>query len=469
MAVMDMKILIPKRCDIIKTNPIKKQKKNEKSDQEISHRLNELEQEKIILSETNKMLEEMMQEFKVESTKQLKNEIHKMKTLEQKYHSLYDGSPILFRTIDLRGIIIDCNVHYADSLGYLKKEIIGKSIFAHVAKQSIDSLKKSFQQWKKTGTAKSNEIWLQRKDDTIFPTLLSATNLYDGKGRLIGSNSALRDITEVYKAQKKIKAHELKMKVQLAQLKKLDALKDDFLTMITHELKTPLVPIISYVDIILSETFGKLNTEQKKRLEIIRASTNSLLKLVSDLLDTQKIELGQLMLNKDVHDLGEIMHDVIDKIRPTIYRKNVTLGIDIKSHAVILCDSSRIEQVLSNLIFNSLDFCPQKNGKITLQLYSEKNNAHVTIKDNGIGLTKNSIDKIFVKFYQVDASMTREHGGTGMGLAVCKGLVEGHGGKIWAESAGLGKGVTIHVLLPLAPKSYVFAGKKKIDLTVSKK
>jgi PAS domain S-box-containing protein len=457
---MDPQIKTKKRCDIIKENS--RTKKNVKSDEEISHRLNELEQETIILSGTNKLLEEMMQEFEVASTLQLKNEIHKMKELEQRYRNLYDGSPILFRTIDLNGMIIDCNVLYADSLGYSKNEIIGKSILDHVAKQSIDTLTQSFKQWKKTGSVKSNEIWLQRKDGTTFPTLLSATNLYDGKGKLIGSNTALRDITEIHEAQTKIKAHESKMKEQLTQLKKLHTLKDDFLTMITHELKTPLVPIMSYVDIILSETFGKLNEEQKKRLEIIRSSTGSLLKLISDLLDTQKIELGQLVLNKDVHDLNKIIHDVVDKIKLHVDKNNIALTMDLEKQVLVLCDNSRIDQVMSNLILNSLDFCPKQNGKIDLKLYSEKNNAHVIVKDNGIGIIQENIDKIFVKFYQVDASTTREHGGTGMGLAVCKGLVEGHGGKIWAQSEGGGKGAEIHILLPLAHESFVFTPKDKI-------
>ncbi|HZS74683.1 MAG TPA: PAS domain-containing sensor histidine kinase [Candidatus Nitrosotalea sp.] len=455
-------MIIKKRCDIIKV--ISKTRKDKiKSDEEISHRLNELEQEKIILSETNILLEEMMQEFKVASTLQLKNEVHKIKELEQKYHNLYDGSPILFRTINLKGIIIDCNTLYASSLGYSKKEIIGKSIFDHVAKKSIGQLRKSFQTWKKTGAVKSTEVWLQRKNGTVFPALLSATNLYDDKGKLIGSNTALRDITEIHEAQKKIKMNEFKMKEQVAQLKKLHTLKDDFLTMITHELKTPLVPIISYVDIILSETFGKLNQEQKKRLDIIRNSTTSLLKLISDLLDTQKIELGKLMLNKDVYDLNKIMHNVIDKIKLHIDRNNIHLTVDLEKQVLILCDDSRVEQVLSNLILNSLDFCPKQDGKITLKMYSENNNAHVIVQDNGIGITRENIDKIFVKFYQVDATMTREHGGTGLGLAVCKGLVEGHGGKIWAESGGKGKGTDIHVLLPLAPKSFVYMSKDKIN------
>lgn len=451
---MALWIQITLRCDTIKENfqSKRKQKKKIEIDEKISHRLNELEQQTIILSGTNKLLEEMMKEFETTSTQQLRTEIHKMKEMERKYRNLYDGSPILFRTIDINGIILDCNVHYANSLGYSKKEIIGKSIFKHAAKQSAGTMKKSFEQWKKTGIVKNEEIWLKRKNGTMFPTLLSATNLSDSEGRLIGSNTALEDITEIHEARKKLEDHELKMKEQLIQLKKLSALKDDFLTMITHELKTPLVPIIGYLDIIMSEKFGQLNEEQKKRLKIIRTSTGSLLKLISDLLDAQKIEIGQLMLNKDMHDLDKIIKDVVEKMKPDIDKNNIELTLDLDEQVVVLCDNSRIEQVLSNLISNSLDFCPKQNGKITIKLYSKDNDAHIVVKDNGIGIIKESIAKIFVKFYQVDTHLTREHGGTGMGLAVCKGIVEGHGGKIWAESKGKGKGAEIHILLPLAER-----------------
>lgn len=451
---MALWIQVKQRCDLIKKNSDikRKQKKKIEIDEKISHRLNELEQQTIILSGTNKLLEEMMTEFETTSAQQLMNEIHKMKEMEQKYHNLYDGSPVLFRTININGIILDCNMLYASSLGYSKKEIIGKSIFEHAAKQSANAMKKSFERWKKTGIVKNEEIWLKRKNDTVFPTLLSATNLYDGEGNLIGSNTALEDITEIHEARQKLEDHELKMKEQLIQLKKLSALKDDFLTVITHELKTPLVPIIGYLDIMMSEKFGQLNEDQKKRLKIIRTSTGSLLKLISDLLDAQKIEIGQLILNKDIHDLSKMIKNVVDKMKPDADKNNIELTLDSDRNVMVLCDDSRMEQVLSNLILNSLDFCPKQNGKIAIKLYFENNDVHIVVKDNGIGIIKESIDKIFVKFYQVDASLTREHGGTGMGLAVCKGIVEGHGGKIWAKSDGLGKGAEIHILLPLVNK-----------------
>jgi len=241
---------------------------------------------------------------------------------------------------------------------------------------------------------------------------------------------------------------EQKYKNLYDELQKLSLLKDDFLAMITHELKTPLVPIKGYIDILMSEKIGPINEEQKKKLEIVSSSTRSLLRLISDLLDAQKIELGQLKLNKDVHDLAEIVTNSVNKMKPDADQYGITITTDLGNPIPLVCDNVRIEQVLSNLIANSLDFCPKQNGKINIKLFSENRHVGIIVKDNGIGIAKESLDKIFVKFYQVDTSTTREHGGTGVGLSVCKGIVEGHAGKIWAESDGRDKGAEIHILLP---------------------
>ena len=243
---------------------------------------------------------------------------------EQKYKNLYENSPILFRTIDIGGIILDCNKSYAERLGYTKEEIIGRSIFEHISEQSIDALKESFEQWKTRGVVYNKEIWLKRKDGAVFPALLGATNLFDDNGKLIGSNTAIRDITEIYEARKKLEESEHEIKEQLSQLEKLSLIKDDFLRMITHELKTPLVPIKGYIDILISEKITPINEEQKKKLEIISSSTRSLLRLISDLLDAQKIELGRLKLNKDVHDLAEIVTNTVNKMKPDADRYGIT-------------------------------------------------------------------------------------------------------------------------------------------------
>ena len=369
-------------------------------------------------------------------------------SIEQKYKNLYEKTPALLRSVTTKGIVTDCNDAYAKSLGYSKKEILNMSLFDHTAEKSIKDMTDDMNQWRETSIISQKEIWLKRKNGTIFPTLLNGTNLYDENGEIIGRTATLTDLTQIYRAREKLQAREAQIEEQLIALKKLNRIKDEFLTMITHELKTPLVPINSYTDILLSEALGPLNEAQKNRLEIMKSSSKSLLKLISDILDAQKIELGQLTLKKEFYDVSEIIKETVNKMKPVVERNGISITTDLQKGISCQCDKIRIEQVLSNLITNSLDFCSKGSGNIHIKLYLQDNNSKIVVKDNGIGIAKSSLDKIFVKFYQADTTTTREHGGTGIGLSVCKGIIEGHGGKIWADSEGRNKGTEIHILLP---------------------
>ena len=228
-----------------------------------------------------------------------------------------------------------------------------------------------------------------------------------------------------------------------------DQAKDEFLAMITHELKTPLVPIQGYADILLSEHLGALTDKQKERLQIIKSSSESLLDIISDLLDAQKLELGQLRMKKESHSIKDTIDKAISALKPQADRSNVKLtsqGPD----AVVLHDSERIGQVLTNLIKNSLNAVKQESGAIEVLTEDTENSVIISVKDNGIGIPEEKQKDLFKKFYQVDATLTRERGGSGLGLAICKGIVEGHGGKITAQST-LNIGTTFTLTIPKAP------------------
>ncbi|MGB6463079.1 MAG: PAS domain-containing sensor histidine kinase [Nitrosotalea sp.] len=380
---------------------------------------------------------------------ELKNTHESLVLTEKKYRNLYDDSPDMLRTIMLDEKIIDCNDVYAKNLGYTKEEIIGKAqVIDHTAEKSLGELTESIAEWKKTGKMVNREIWMKRKDGSIFPVLLSGTNIYDEQGRLTGRTIALRDVTEIYNSRKKIEENQAELSEQYEALKNAELAKDEFLAMVTHELKTPLVPIQGYVDLTLAEKFGPLTPTQHERLSIVKASTESMLKLISDLLEVQKIELGQLKLEKSVHNLAEIISNTISDIKPLTDKNKIEITASLEPDSTCTCDHTRISQVVVNLVLNAINFCPKEKGRITITLGKEEKFYSLVVKDNGTGITKDKLDKIFVRFYQVDASNTREHKGTGLGLSICKGIVEGHGGKIWAESEGMGKGTVIHILLP---------------------
>ena len=217
------------------------------------------------------------------------------------------------------------------------------------------------------------------------------------------------------------------------EAKKTDIAKDEFLAMITHELKTPLVPIQGYSDILLNEHLGKLTDKQKERIGIIKSSSETLLSIISDLLDAQKLDLGQLRMTKEKIDIKDTITKAVDTLKPEAEANNIEI-ISNPSSVIIEHDSERISQVITNLIKNSIIAIQPKQGRIEVLMYDTPNNVEIAIKDNGVGIPKEKQKDLFKKFYQVDASLTRERGGSGLGLAICKGIIDNHMGEIKVES-----------------------------------
>ncbi|MGI0023138.1 MAG: PAS domain S-box protein, partial [Nitrososphaeraceae archaeon] len=201
---------------------------------------------------------------------------------EKKYRELYESSPDLYCTTNTDGVIIDCNRSYSKRLGYTKGEIVDTSIFNYVA--DIEAIKNSFETWKQIGSVISDEIWLKTKDGATFPTLFSANNLYDENGNLIGSNTVIKDISEIYEARKKLERQAV-MELQLAELKKLEKAKDEFISMMTHELKTPLTPILGYCDMLKEPgLLGNLNPVQQNSVNRISQSARRLARQIGEVL-----------------------------------------------------------------------------------------------------------------------------------------------------------------------------------------
>ena len=236
----------------------------------------------------------------------------------------------------------------------------------------------------------------------------------------------------------------IKEKEEIA--KRTDLAKDKFLAMITHELKTPLVPIQGYADILLAEHLGKLNPEQKNRLEIIKSSSTTLLGIISDLLDVQKLEIGKLRMKKEDADIQQSIERSVNALLPQAESKEVQLTFSAKSF-VVVHDPERIKQVITNLIKNALIAVESKKGKIQVLMEETPSDIQISVKDNGMGIPKDKQKDLFKKFYQVDTTLTRERGGSGLGLAICRGIIDNHGGQIEVESEE-GKGAKFTFSIP---------------------
>ena len=217
------------------------------------------------------------------------------------------------------------------------------------------------------------------------------------------------------------------------KLEQKEKIKDELVSMLSHEIKNPLTPIISLANLLLLEKDGTLNEKQRQRIEAILQSSNVIHDLLSDFTEVKKYELEQVKLSKTDVDLKEYLENTLEGVRPFTGEKNIKLTLNLDNTWKITCDQKRITQVLSNLVKNAIDFVPEKKGEITISAEQHTKGTIISVQDNGIGIPENQAEVIFDKFQQLSIPENISHEGTGLGLSVCRGIVEAHGGEIWLD------------------------------------
>jgi signal transduction histidine kinase len=227
------------------------------------------------------------------------------------------------------------------------------------------------------------------------------------------------------------------------ELKSLDALKDEFLTISAHELKTPITPMLSLTQQLLDGTLGKLTRKQKRALELISRGAKRIQASITDILDIAKIEAGRMELYKEKLQLAPLIQDVIERMQTLAEMKSITLTQEIPELPTVDADRKRVAQILTHLVDNAIKFTPE-GGRVYLSARREGGYVLVQVRDTGKGIAKEDFSKLFTRFFQADPAVP----GIGLGLVICKHLVELHGGKIWCESE-LGRGSTFSFTLPI--------------------
>jgi len=228
------------------------------------------------------------------------------------------------------------------------------------------------------------------------------------------------------------------------KLKNAKKQKEEFVSMITHELKTPLTPIVGFCQALRDPTIlGSLTPGQQNAVDTIFKNANNLKSIIGDLLDSHRLDLGKIKFNFTEVDVVKLINSVINNYEKELELKKIHVTVSAKPPMLLTTDKLRVEQVLTNIFVNSIDFVPKDTGKIFVSAKFQTDSILFSIKDNGDGITPEDCDKIFDPFTQIDTTLTRKHGGAGLGLAICKSLVTKLGGKIWVESE-LGKGTTFY-------------------------
>src|SRR5579864_2790775 len=267
----------------------------------------------------------------------------------------------------------------------------------------------------------------------------------------------IKDMDELIKDQKlqvertnekeKLQAEKTDTKELLEKLK--GVAKDEFSAMITHELNTPLVPILGYCKMFKTSMLGELNQEQLEAIKIIQKNTKRLGILISDIMDARKLDLNQLRFKINDLSLDDFFSSLESDYKTILEIKRCKFTINTYAkNLVIKTDMARLRQVFDNLISNSIKFVPENNGKIEVGCIKENNNIVFYVKDNGIGIPQEKQKELFHKFYQIDTSERRPAGGTGLGLAISRGIIEKLNGVISVESDGK-TGTVFYIKFPL--------------------
>jgi len=230
------------------------------------------------------------------------------------------------------------------------------------------------------------------------------------------------------------------------ELNRLNKVKSDFVSAVSHELRTPLTSIKGYASILMAGKLGAVSPAQKERLEKIDKHSNSLNRLVNNMLDIARIESGKEQMDIKEISIRELVEGIVDIITPQIKEKKISLKINMKAKGKIKADPGQLERVFLNLLGNAVKFTPEK-GRITISAQDKKHLTEFSVEDTGIGIPKQDIKMIFEEFFRSDNAKGREVKGTGLGLSLVKKIIEAHKGKIWVESE-LGKGTKFTFTIP---------------------
>jgi signal transduction histidine kinase len=225
-------------------------------------------------------------------------------------------------------------------------------------------------------------------------------------------------------------------------------MKSNFLATMSHELKTPLISILGFGELVGDETLGPLNKEQKRAMRVVNSNSGQLKRLIESLLFMSSLEAKNYQYEYSGLRLSQIIEKALSIISMENADKNLTVENTIPdSLPFISGDQNYLSEVFIHLIDNAFKFTPS-GGRISLSGTHEDGEIHIIIEDTGIGIPETKIMKTFDSFYQLDGSLARRYGGAGIGLNICKRVTEDHGGKLWLESAE-GVGTKVHVILPV--------------------
>ena len=376
---------------------------------------------------------------------------------EERFRLLVEGvSDYAIFMLDVNGRVATWNVGAQRIKGYSADEIVGQHFSVFYPQEAVDSGWPEHELQVATESGRFVDTgWRVRKDGTQFWANVTITAMRDAVGRLLGFAKLTRDMTQSQRVVAIEMEHQQREEILDSErsarmaAQRATRVKDEFLATLSHELRTPLSAILGWTQILL-KGHATNAADQRRAVEVIDRNARAQVQLIDDLLDLSRIMSGKLRLDLQQVSMLDIVQAAVDSAAPAAATKDIRLrSLLDPSRMMVNGDAGRLQQVVWNLLTNAIKFTP-KGGQVQVLLQRVNSHIELSVADTGVGIPPSFIDQVFDRFSQRDSSSTRQHGGLGLGLAICKQLVELHGGMIRAASPGDGEGSTFFVELPLS-------------------
>jgi len=379
----------------------------------------------------------------------------RLRKSRQRYRELADSLPQIVWEVNEKGVVTFMNRQGANTFGYSPEE--GSDSSLGVIPEDRDRVGEHMIRVWIGEESGGIEYTALRKDGSTFPVISYVVPII-GENGIEGMRGVTIDITDRKQAEEALKQKMEELRAANLKLQELDKMKDSFLSTVSHELRTPLTSIRSFAEILL--TYDEDRDTQREFLTIINDESDRLTKLINDFLDLSKIESGRMQWETVELSLIPVIQNAMNITQAIAKQKNLTVEFNAPENLpIISCDKDRLVQVVTNLLSNAIKFTPEE-GKISVgvrvveasEADGESGIVIVSVADTGTGISPENHEAVFEKFKQVGDTLTDKPQGTGLGLPICKEIMEHYGGKIWVESE-LDQGSTFSFSLPIvAPK-----------------
>lgn len=376
-----------------------------------------------------------------------------LKEVEDRFQTLFFEIKDAIYESTPDGHLLDMNPAGVELFGYKKKEELLKVQIAEELYLNPYDRTKFKNQLEKEGYVKDYEIGVRRKDGTIATVLETAFAVRDENGKVKSYRGILRDITESKNYEAKLHnyidelGHVNKQLIKSEEeLKNLNAAKDKFFSIVAHDLRSPFTSLIGYSEFLKDD----LNDLSKEEIELfannIHESAQTVFNLLENLLQWSRVQTGRIQIDPEIYDISELVDTNFMLLRNNAVKKNIEVINTIPPRTLVYSDQQTTSSVVQNLLSNAIKFTP-KEGKIELGCKLLKDKIDIYVSDTGIGIKDEDKEKLFRIDMHLTTAGTEKEEGSGLGLILCKELIEKNHGKIWVESE-YGKGSTFHFTLP---------------------